>query len=245
MNTVQELAKALDEYHSSGFEAGYEKGFKAGREEAIRNGVVHREWKKYRRVKEGAEYYGFGMRTFRVMAEDINHSMTFFRRGKKTPYTYEFKFGPTKSAAGNRIIPMTDDAYKVLSELKEKRIRYGAHGLVVDGARDFIFVRDGNLYKHTAIDHKLKVIVDSYNQQELHEAKIEGRVPLVLPYCSCHSFRHTFCTRLCEQESNIKAIQEIMGHADITTTMNIYAEATEGKKLEVMDNFSKRFEGDD
>lgn len=176
---------------------------------------------------------------------DINHSMTFFRRGKKVPYTYEFKFGPTKSAAGNRIIPMTDDAYKVLSELKEKRIRYGAHGLVVDGARDFIFVRDGNLYKHTAIDHKLKVIVDSYNQQELHEAEIEGRVPLVLPYCSCHSFRHTFCTRLCEQESNIKAIQEIMGHADITTTMNIYAEATEGKKLEVMDNFSKRFEGDD
>ena len=70
MNTVQELAKALDEYHSSGFEAGYEKGFKAGREEAIRNGVVHREWKKYRRVKEGAEYYGFGMRTYRVMAED-------------------------------------------------------------------------------------------------------------------------------------------------------------------------------
>lgn len=70
MNTIRELAKALDEYHSSGFEAGYEKGFKAGREEAIRNGVVHREWKKYRRVKDGAEYYDFSIRKFRAMAED-------------------------------------------------------------------------------------------------------------------------------------------------------------------------------
>ena len=31
-------------------------------------------------------------------------------------------------------------------------------------------------------------------------------------------------------------IQEIMGHADISTTMNIYAEATEKKKKEVFKN---------
>ena len=30
---------------------------------------------------------------------------------------------------------------------------------------------------------------------------------------------------------NIKVIQEIMGHADIETTMNIYAEATKEKKM--------------
>ena len=31
----------------------------------------------------------------------------------------------------------------------------------------------------------------------------------------------TFCTRLCENESNLKVIQDIMGHADIKTTMDI------------------------
>lgn len=49
---------------------------------------------------------------------------------------------------------------------------------------------------------------------------------------SCHHLRHTFCTRFCENETNLKVIQEIMGHADITTTMDIYNEATKDKKME-------------
>lgn len=48
--------------------------------------------------------------------------------------------------------------------------------------------------------------------------------------------RHTFCTRYCEVEKNIKAIQEIMGHADIETTMNIYAEATKEVKKQSFAN---------
>lgn len=50
------------------------------------------------------------------------------------------------------------------------------------------------------------------------------------------NLRHTFCTRFCENERNIKVIQEIMGHADIETTMNIYAEATKEKKKESFSN---------
>ena len=40
----------------------------------------------------------------------------------------------------------------------------------------------------------------------------------------------------CKNETNIKVIQEIMGHGDISTTMNIYAEATESKKKESFAN---------
>mgnify|MGYP000597530229 CR=1 FL=1 len=47
--------------------------------------------------------------------------------------------------------------------------------------------------------------------------------------------RHTFCTRLCERETNLKIIQSIMGHKDIQTTMDIYAEATEEKKQETFE----------
>ncbi len=39
-----------------------------------------------------------------------------------------------------------------------------------------------------------------------------------------------FCTRFCENETNVKVIQTVMGHADINTTMDIYAEVTETKK---------------
>lgn len=38
----------------------------------------------------------------------------------------------------------------------------------------------------------------------------------------------------CENETNLKVIQEIMGHSDISTTMDIYAEATDEKKKEIL-----------
>jgi integrase len=37
---------------------------------------------------------------------------------------------------------------------------------------------------------------------------------------------------MCENEPNIKIIQEIMGHRDIQTTMDVYNEATKEKKIE-------------
>lgn len=44
---------------------------------------------------------------------------------------------------------------------------------------------------------------------------------------------YTFCTRLCENQSNevtLKVIQEIMGHADISTTLDVYTDLTTQKK---------------
>lgn len=71
-----------------------------------------------------------------------------------------------------------------------------------------------------------------YNTEEAALAKKENRAAELLPHFSAHNLRHTFCTRFCENETNLKIIQEIMGHADISTTMNIYNEATKEKKME-------------
>lgn len=38
---------------------------------------------------------------------------------------------------------------------------------------------------------------------------------------------NTFALRFCENETNIKVIQEVMGHADVSTIMNIYAEVNQ------------------
>ncbi|MCI9289440.1 MAG: site-specific integrase, partial [Oscillospiraceae bacterium] len=40
----------------------------------------------------------------------------------------------------------------------------------------------------------------------------------------------------CENEPNIKIIQEIMGHRNIETTMDVYNEATKEKKMESFAN---------
>lgn len=60
-------------------------------------------------------------------------------------------------------------------------------------------------------------LVRKYNKQH----KPEEALPNITP----HTLRHTFCTRLANAGMNPKALQYIMGHSNITMTLNDYAHA--------------------
>ncbi len=61
-------------------------------------------------------------------------------------------------------------------------------------------------------------------------AKSENREPQFLPVFTCHVIRHKFCSRLCENETNLKVIQTVMGHSNVKMTLDIYTEVSENKK---------------
>ena len=52
---------------------------------------------------------------------------------------------------------------------------------------------------------------------------------------SAHAFRDTFATRAVESGMQAKTLQEILGHADISITMNLYAHVMEETKRRQMD----------
>ena len=88
----------------------------------------------------------------------------------------------------------------------------------------------------------LKFDVADYNATEEVAAKKQHREAVLLPDFSAHHLRHTFCTRLCENETNLKVIQSVMGHKDIQTTMDVYAEATEQKKQESFERLAAKLD---
>ena len=56
-----------------------------------------------------------------------------------------------------------------------------------------------------------------------------------------HSMRHTYATRLFENDVPIKTVQSLMGHNDITTTMNIYTHVTPEKMTDEVQKLNSIF----
>lgn len=67
-------------------------------------------------------------------------------------------------------------------------------------------------------------------------------VPLLLPDFTCHVLRHTFATRMCESGLNIKVVQSVLGHADITTTLDVYVTVTNELKQQQIAAFEAYLE---
>lgn len=168
----------------------------------------------------------------------VNHSIVYYPVGKSR--TSVQRISKPKTEAGIRTIPMLDTVYDAFQMEREEQAETGFNETEIDGMKGFVFVtRFGSVPNPQSVNRTIKRITGNYNAEETVNAKKERRQPVILPDFSCHHLRHTFCTRLCENETNLKVIQAIMGHRNIETTMDIYAEATNHKKQESFSRLSK------
>ena len=121
-----------------------------------------------------------------------------------------------KTDSGFRQVPMSAAAYEAFQRVVKNR--RGGKAIEVDGYKDFLFLNRDGLPK-VAVNYgaMFKCLAKKFNK--CHKEPL----PLVM---TPHTMRHTFCTRMANAGMNPKALQYIMGHANIVMTLNYYAHAT-------------------
>ena len=184
-----------------------------------------------------------GLRWCDIDLEDdtisVNHTLVYY--DKRNDERCTFAINTPKTAAGKRIIPMLPKVKEAFLMEKQYQEECGLESrAVVDGYRDFIFInRFGNVQHQGTLNKALSRIVRDCNFEILDKPHKKDTV--ILPKFSNHSLRHTFTTRMCEAGVNLKVMQEILGHADAETTMDIYAEATKELKKSELNSFAEFF----
>ena len=173
---------------------------------------------------------------------NVNRTLVYYSKGKGVGNRYAIN--TTKTEAGKRKIPMTSEVKKAF--LMEKELQEAFNVKCIDsigGYNDFVFLnRFGNVHNNGTLNKALRRIVRDCNLDIIDKSRDSTDDAVLLPHLSNHILRHTFSTRLNEKNVNIKVIQAILGHADVSTTMDIYVDATEDFKNESMKDFEKSME---
>ena len=170
-----------------------------------------------------------------VMWEDIDFDTNSIRieraisRERNPSGALEYVISTPKTESGIRSIPM-------LPEVRAELLR-----ILDDKRKGFVFKnREGGLINQQSLNRAIRRIVENYNSIEVQNAIREERQAVMIPRFTSHMIRHSFCARLCENENNIKIIQDIMGHTDIRTTMEIYAEVSQERKQRSFDEYGNK-----
>ena len=123
---------------------------------------------------------------------------------------------PCKTEHSQRSIPIAPDLYKMLKTLKTSDNDY-----VLTGTNKLIEPRTFRKYY-------TKMMNDC------------GVTPIKF-----HSLRHTFASINIENGTDVKTISEILGHSDISITLQTYTHTSNKAKTKAIDKFNKMFNSQD
>ena len=118
----------------------------------------------------------------------------------------------TKTEAGKRLLPITEDVAKMFQVLVEDREAPKIEP-IIDGHSGFLFYdKEGMPLVAMHWQHRFNHMVNRYN--EIYRIQIPNITP--------HVCRHTYCSNMAKAGMNPKTLQYLMGHSDISVTMNVY-----------------------
>ena len=150
-----------------------------------------------------------------------NRTITIERTMEYRPSVGEWRVGPPKSKAGYRTIPMTEACYQVLMDVKRKRAQAK---VIVPEMKDFVFLnRDGLPTKNSTYDAHIYKLTQKAGMKNF----------------SMHSLRHTFSTRCIDAGMRPKTLQKILGHSNLSVTMDRYVHVQEDTLRNEMQKFEQ------
>ena len=136
-----------------------------------------------------------------------------------------FITGELKTSSGQRDIPMTQTAYDLLMDIKRQQASRKQKVISFEFADHVFLNRNGKLLPNSNYDRYLEKICDKAGIERI----------------SMHTLRHTFATRCIESGMKPKTLQKILGHANISMTMDLYVHVTEDEKEKEMQKFEQMY----
>ena len=121
-----------------------------------------------------------------------------------------------KTESGVRMVPMTPEVEECFKSIVKKRQAPRIEPMV-HGYSGFLFL-DKNGMPTVALhwEKYFQHIIEKYN------SIYKEQMPRVTP----HVCRHTFCSNMARSGMNPKSLQYVMGHSDISVTLNTYTHFT-------------------
>ena len=151
---------------------------------------------------------------------------TLSRVKNQTTNKYEIIEQMPKTKNSNRTIPIPND---ILNKLKEHKKNQNKQRLFIGEAyinNNYVFADDiGNPIDDKRPGRNLKSILTKLSIEPI----------------KFHALRHTYATRLFENNIPPKTVQVLMGHYDISITMDIYTHVMEDTKLEAVEKLNNIF----
>jgi len=144
----------------------------------------------------------------------------------------------TKTDAGTRKLPITQDVADCFRAILEDR-KKPRYEKMIKGHTGFLFLdKNGNPEVAMHWQHRLNHMVKRYN--DIYRVQMPNITP--------HVCRHTYCSNMAKSGMNPKTLQYLMGHSDISVTMNTYTHwgledaADELKKMEDVEKVRREME---